>query len=105
MQVTKTEEEESHGRMVVALNDYPGSGANNRHTPRPQFRGCADCWLDFTLHILGIGWALYLYDIIGLNYLYIYLWSYYMYYMGIWKEGLSFFITQLSCWKAEKRDG
>ena len=43
MQVTKTEEEESHGRMVVALNDYPGSGANNRHTPRPQFRGCADC--------------------------------------------------------------
>ncbi|CAK9312274.1 unnamed protein product [Citrullus colocynthis] len=41
--VTATEEEVSHGRMVVALNDYPGSGANNRHTPRPQFRGCADC--------------------------------------------------------------
>ncbi|XP_038895124.1 uncharacterized protein LOC120083435 [Benincasa hispida] len=41
--VTATEEEVSRGRMVVALNDYPGSGANNRHTPRPQFRGCADC--------------------------------------------------------------
>ncbi|XP_022137483.1 uncharacterized protein LOC111008913 [Momordica charantia] len=41
--VSGGEEEVKHGRMVVALNDYPGSGANNRHTPRPQFRGCADC--------------------------------------------------------------
>ncbi|EOA25027.1 hypothetical protein CARUB_v10018333mg [Capsella rubella] len=28
-------------RMVMELNDYPGSGANNRHLPRQ--RGCVDC--------------------------------------------------------------
>ncbi|CAO2818575.1 unnamed protein product [Amaranthus hypochondriacus] len=27
----------------IELQDYPGSGANNRHTPRPQFSGCVDC--------------------------------------------------------------
>lgn len=27
----------------IELQDYPGSGANNRHTPRPQFKGCVDC--------------------------------------------------------------
>ncbi|XP_022844956.1 uncharacterized protein LOC111368026 [Olea europaea var. sylvestris] len=31
-------------RIDAELNDYPGSGANNRHTPRPQLgRGCMDC--------------------------------------------------------------
>ncbi|KAH6781605.1 transmembrane protein [Perilla frutescens var. hirtella] len=31
-------------RVEIELNDYPGSGANNRHTPRPQLgRGCNDC--------------------------------------------------------------
>ncbi|KAL8057009.1 hypothetical protein ABFS82_04G156800 [Erythranthe guttata] len=31
-------------RIEMELDDYPGSGANNRHTPRPQLgRGCTDC--------------------------------------------------------------
>ncbi|XP_010426194.1 PREDICTED: uncharacterized protein LOC104711213 [Camelina sativa] len=34
--------EEVEERMVMELNDYPGSGANNRHLPRQ--RGCViDC--------------------------------------------------------------
>jgi len=38
MDVKKEVEE----RMVMELNDYPGSGANNRHLPRQ--RGCVvDC--------------------------------------------------------------
>ncbi|KAJ6339969.1 hypothetical protein OIU77_007839 [Salix suchowensis] len=37
------DEHTGHGRKIVELNDYPGSGANNRHTPRPQFGRCADC--------------------------------------------------------------
>ncbi|XP_073136743.1 uncharacterized protein [Henckelia pumila] len=29
---------------IEVINDYPGSGANNRHTPRTQLgRGCLDC--------------------------------------------------------------
>ncbi|KAE8681348.1 cyclic dof factor 3-like [Hibiscus syriacus] len=36
IQVGKSSESEIiKGRMFVELNDYPGSGANNRHTPRP----------------------------------------------------------------------
>lgn len=31
--------------MDAELHDYPGSGANNRHTPKPQYGRCADCWL------------------------------------------------------------
>ncbi|KAK4778709.1 hypothetical protein SAY86_006237 [Trapa natans] len=32
------------GRLDIEINDYPGSGANNRHNPRPQLgRGCIDC--------------------------------------------------------------
>lgn len=38
------EENIINGRMDVEVNDYPGSGANNRHTPRQQLgRGCVDC--------------------------------------------------------------
>uniref|UniRef100_A0A1J3E5A2 Uncharacterized protein n=2 Tax=Noccaea caerulescens TaxID=107243 RepID=A0A1J3E5A2_NOCCA len=39
---TKEDVEE---KMAMELNDYPGSGANNRHLPRQQFgRGCVvDC--------------------------------------------------------------
>ncbi|KAG8379195.1 hypothetical protein BUALT_Bualt07G0063000 [Buddleja alternifolia] len=30
--------------MEFEINDYPGSGANNRHTPRSQLgRGCIEC--------------------------------------------------------------
>ncbi|KAI6675669.1 hypothetical protein NL676_003575 [Syzygium grande] len=36
--------ESVRGRMQIEVNDYLGSGANNRHTPKPQLgRGCIDC--------------------------------------------------------------
>ncbi|KAK8618153.1 hypothetical protein V6N13_116023 [Hibiscus sabdariffa] len=38
-----SKEEMVDGKMLIELNDYPGSGANNRHTPRPQFGRCVDC--------------------------------------------------------------
>ncbi|XP_050377949.1 uncharacterized protein LOC126795161 [Argentina anserina] len=38
-----TTEMKFYERMDVELNDYPGSGANNRHTPKPQYGRCADC--------------------------------------------------------------
>ncbi|GMI76811.1 hypothetical protein like AT3G47510 [Hibiscus trionum] len=38
-----SKEEMVNGKMLMELNDYPGSGANNRHTPRPQFGRCVDC--------------------------------------------------------------
>ncbi|KAL8141918.1 hypothetical protein V2J09_014950 [Rumex salicifolius] len=32
------------GRMAIELDDYAGSGANNRHTPRAAFtHGCSYC--------------------------------------------------------------
>ncbi|XP_062168475.1 uncharacterized protein LOC133874622 [Alnus glutinosa] len=42
----KWEEQTLAGRMDVELHDYPGTGANNRHTPKPpaQYgRVCSDC--------------------------------------------------------------
>ncbi|KAJ7978436.1 putative Transmembrane protein [Quillaja saponaria] len=40
------EEKTIADRMDLELHDYPGSGANNRHTPKPAGywkAGCADC--------------------------------------------------------------
>lgn len=41
------EAEKATRRILEAeeiINDYPGSGANNRHTPRSQLgRGCVEC--------------------------------------------------------------
>ncbi|XP_016442365.1 uncharacterized protein LOC107767789 [Nicotiana tabacum] len=35
MKLEAMEEEFINGRMDLESHDYPGSGANNRHTPRP----------------------------------------------------------------------
>ncbi|XP_009778626.1 uncharacterized protein [Nicotiana sylvestris] len=43
----RLEVDETIRRVLEAeaeVNDYPGSGANNRHMPRPQLgRSCAEC--------------------------------------------------------------
>lgn len=35
MQVINEDEEAKIQRMDIEINDYPGSGANDRHTPKP----------------------------------------------------------------------
>ncbi|EEF47853.1 uncharacterized protein LOC8263420 [Ricinus communis] len=37
------EHENLEERIAAELNDYPGSGANHRHTPWPPQLRCADC--------------------------------------------------------------
>ncbi|WOL20269.1 hypothetical protein Cni_G29073 [Canna indica] len=34
-EVAEAEVVEGRMEMEIEINDYPGSGANNRHTPRP----------------------------------------------------------------------
>ncbi|XP_050224184.1 uncharacterized protein LOC126673910 [Mercurialis annua] len=46
LETTNIEEHRNNleGSMKMELNDYPGSGANHRHTPWPsQLKSCADC--------------------------------------------------------------
>lgn len=46
--------DEVAARMVIEVNDYPGSGANNRHDPKSPGRAWNDLWSDLICRALLI---------------------------------------------------